>query len=296
MPCYRDLHLSFAILVILATALLLVGPAVAQFTNAICLSSFDWMTNSKGQNPCLVSAYLVGACVAGGCIVDALHHPHDRYLGPTADEQNPCQCSSVTYNTTSACALCQNGTVVNWSRWSLNCSTLHPGVFSPGVPGGTAVPQWAFQDVTTSDRFSLKLAEVVGDTPESTATQAQSTGSLSLTSTVALLSLMTQTQPATLTPAPVSSPASLMTQTQSAAMLTLTPVASTASSGGSKTETIVMSVAGGIVGVTLPVIAGVTYYIVNKRRSRIPPEPLPPSPNAVYTSGAPFGLLDASGA
>jgi len=35
-------------------------------SNATCLSSFDWAINSLNQSPCLVAAYLQGACFAGG--------------------------------------------------------------------------------------------------------------------------------------------------------------------------------------------------------------------------------------
>lgn len=87
------------------------------------------MTNGMNQNPCLVSAYLQGACNGGRMFlsyytshlqisnvqpefsVGALP-PDTHYTGPYADESNECQCSSVTYNTVSACGLCQNATII----------------------------------------------------------------------------------------------------------------------------------------------------------------------------------------
>ncbi|KAI9464345.1 hypothetical protein HD554DRAFT_2121705 [Boletus coccyginus] len=194
MAPYIDLHCLA--LAILAAGLLSVGPVgiLAQTSTAVCLPSFSWMDNSKNQNPCVVSAYLQGACNDGQFTVDPLPLS-THYTGPYADESNPCQCSSVTYNTMSACGLCQNRTIISWNVWDFNCSTVYPGVFAPGIPDGTAVPQWAFQDVTTSDLFNVTLAQSVGDTPESTASHTQSTGSLNPTPALASASLTPQTQP-----------------------------------------------------------------------------------------------------
>jgi hypothetical protein len=85
------------------------------------------MDNSKNQNPCVVSAYLQGACNDGRTFVSyyVFHSSNfqqeftvdplptgTHYTGPYADEQNACQCSSVTYNSVSACGLCQNRTII----------------------------------------------------------------------------------------------------------------------------------------------------------------------------------------
>jgi len=203
----------------------------------VTLVDFNWMSNSKNQNPCVVAAYLQGACNGGQFTVDPLPNG-THYTGPYGDEQNECQCSSVTYNTVSACGLCQNHTIVSWSSWDTNCTTVYPGVFPPGIPDGTAVPQWAFQDVTTSGLFNVTLAQSTGDNPESTASHAQSTGSAGATATAASASL---------TPAPTSS-----------------------ASSGSKTNT--GAIAGGVVGgvVGLALIAGAAIFFLRKRRSQIP--------------------------
>ncbi|KAF8119670.1 hypothetical protein EV363DRAFT_1196404 [Boletus edulis] len=142
----RNLLSSFAIL---ATALFFVAPVgiVAQSSEATCLSTFGWMNNSKGQSPCLVAAYLISVCNVAPFVVQSLP-PTFHYNGPYATGQSPCGCSSVTYNAFSACAICQNATETNWSLWSFNCSIVYPGSYPPGVPSGTAVPQWMFQDVT----------------------------------------------------------------------------------------------------------------------------------------------------
>ncbi|KAF8136781.1 hypothetical protein EV363DRAFT_1320525 [Boletus edulis] len=230
----RKLHWAS---LVLTTGLLSVGPVgtLAQTTAATCLSSFSWMFNSKNQSPCQVAAYLQGACNGGQFSIPALPNG-THYTGPYADEQNPCQCSSVTYNVISACGICQNHTIVNWSTWDFNCSTVYPGVFAPGVPDGTAVPQWAFQDLTTSNAFNASLAEAVGDNPESTASHPQSTGS----------TLSTSTASGTASSSPTSS--------------------------GSKSNTgaIAGGVVGGVIGVAL-IAAVVVFFMMKKKRSRIPP-------------------------
>ncbi|KAF8843546.1 hypothetical protein BDN67DRAFT_1008735, partial [Paxillus ammoniavirescens] len=193
--------LRWSSLAILATGLLFIGPTrvVAQTSNAVCLTSFNWMDNSKGQNPCLVAAYLQGACNGGQFSVDSLPVA-THYIGPTADEQNPCQCSTVTYTTISACGVCQNRTIIGWSSWDFNCSTVYPSIFPMDIPSGTAVPAWAYQDVVTSDLFNTTLAEVTGDNPESTATHVQSTGSVIASSTKAVSASLTPSPAVTATP------------------------------------------------------------------------------------------------
>ncbi|KAI9571583.1 hypothetical protein HD554DRAFT_2302235 [Boletus coccyginus] len=195
------------------------------------------MSNSKGQNPCVVSAYLEGACNDGQFTVAPLP-TSAHYAGPHADESNQCQCSSVTYNTISACGLCQDRAIIGWSIWDTNCTTVYPGVFMPGVPAGTAVPHWAFQDVTASDLFNVTLARSVGDNPESTAlNSAKSTGSVN----------------------PVSTVASASNNAESTG--SVYPVSRTATAGGA---------VGGVVGLAL--IAGVVvFFVMKKKRSQTSP-------------------------
>ncbi|KIM66885.1 hypothetical protein SCLCIDRAFT_1147853, partial [Scleroderma citrinum Foug A] len=84
--------------------------------------------NSKGQNPCLVAAYVCSMCSNSLATVDPLQ-PNHYFPGPTIDGANPCTCSSITYNLFAACTLCQNNTYLGtWGYWSTNCSTAYPGV------------------------------------------------------------------------------------------------------------------------------------------------------------------------
>ena len=170
---------AWSLLVVLAVAAVAPrGAVVAQSTDVSCLSSFGWvrffqfqdidpdpflrnnqMNNTKSQNPCLVAAYLQGACVGGGKHFSLLHRPQwhnqflavytvgslpvdDYYIGPYVDEANGCECNTVTYSLVSACGDCQNRTFercviltrldftgcsfsASWSSWSYNCSTIY---------------------------------------------------------------------------------------------------------------------------------------------------------------------------
>ncbi|KIJ16760.1 hypothetical protein PAXINDRAFT_168244 [Paxillus involutus ATCC 200175] len=239
-------NLRWSSLAILATGLFSIGPTrvVAQTSDAVCLSSFNWMDNSKGQNPCLITAYLQGACNGGQFQVDALPSG-SFYVGPTAAEQNPCQCSTVTYATISACALCQNQTYTSWSSWDFNCTTVYPLVFPVDIPSGTAIPAWAYQNVVTSDLFNATLAETTGDNPESTATHVQSTGS-AVTSTSAVSASLT------------GSPSVIATPT------------STSSSSKSNTGAIAGGVVGGVIALAA-IVGVISYLALKKKRSRVAP-------------------------
>ncbi|KAI6131916.1 hypothetical protein EV401DRAFT_326465 [Pisolithus croceorrhizus] len=81
--------------------------ATAQETSAVCLSQYDWMDNSKNQNPCLVAAYVQGVCWDGQFTVDALA-PGTHYIGPYGDNANACTCNTVTYSLLRACSICQS--------------------------------------------------------------------------------------------------------------------------------------------------------------------------------------------
>jgi len=79
-----------------------------------------------------------------------------------------CACSTVVYSLLSACSACQEGSIREWPVYSQNCTnTSSPdGVYSFTIPPGTAVPNWAYQKVTTSNRFDLVQARNAGEFPE----------------------------------------------------------------------------------------------------------------------------------
>jgi len=102
-------------------------------------------------------------------MVPALANELTYYQGPTVAQANPCACSSVFYSLLSACADCQSGKLLTWSAFKVNCNTVYPQIFVRGIPSGTAVPHWAYQNVTVEDGFNSTLAQMQLDAPESTA-------------------------------------------------------------------------------------------------------------------------------
>ena len=71
------------------------------------------MDNSRGQNPCLMTAYLNSACLADPTDAYVYSLPEDyHYSPPTIAIATPCQCSTVFYSMISACATCQDRTSV----------------------------------------------------------------------------------------------------------------------------------------------------------------------------------------
>ncbi|KAI6005670.1 hypothetical protein EDD15DRAFT_661020 [Pisolithus albus] len=263
-------HLGWSSLAILATGLLSMRPlrAAAQQTTASCLSQFSWMDNSKNQNPCLIAAYVQGACSGGQFTVDPLA-VNTHYVGPYVDEANACECNTVTYSLVSACAICQNRTYIAWSSWATNCSTVYTG-YPENVPSGTAIPQWAYQDVSSTDDFNATLAELTGDSPESTAAVSQSTATSLPTSTTSTSAI------ASVTPAP---------------SLSTTPSPQSASKS-SNTGAIVGGAVGGVVG--LAAIVGLaTWLFLRHRRKASAPDAMdggvpPPGTGSMYMASSSF--------
>jgi len=214
--------------------------AEAQSSTVQCLPVFAWMNNSRIQNPCLVSAYLQGVCTGGAFTVNPL--PLDtHYTGPTLDNVNDCQCSTVTYSVVSACGVCQNRSIVAWSLWKDNCTGHGPFILSypESIPSGTAVPAWAYLDVTTSDFFNPAIAESDDTAPESSDRASTSTSTVTSSGS----SLATTTLLAPSQTSPVSG--NIATHTQSN----------------------VGAIAGGVVGgvVVLGIIAGlVAFFLMRK--------------------------------
>ncbi|KAJ7680650.1 hypothetical protein DFH06DRAFT_425574 [Mycena polygramma] len=151
-------------------ALALAGTSAGQpSTNASCSASFAWADNSRGQSPCLVAAYLGSVCNSDGLFIVPGLATGGLYEGPTLAQANACGCSSVFYSLLGACADCQSADIQPWSKFNENCNTVYPQIFVGNIPPGTAVPHWAYQNVTAEDGFNSTLAQTQLDAPESTA-------------------------------------------------------------------------------------------------------------------------------
>ncbi|KAH9928436.1 uncharacterized protein BXZ73DRAFT_102277 [Epithele typhae] len=135
-------------------------------TNATCSSEFDWMNNSKGQSPCLITAWLWSPCFFPESFVPALA-PGGLYGGPiSTSESNLCECNTVAFATIAACGICQGrgDGVIPWSAYDRFCTdTAAVSKYPFNVPSGTEIPAWAFQDVTENNALDVDAAKAVAE-------------------------------------------------------------------------------------------------------------------------------------
>jgi len=152
----------------------LVPTVLSQHTEAVCnITSLSWTFNSLGQSPCLVAAYMLNPCSTDGDVDVPTSGPGQHYA--LDDGANPCQCNSVSYSLLSACASCQEGEIDSWTDYTDNCTQVYPdGQYGFAIPAGTAVPKWAYQLVTGTNRFNLSEAQITGDKPENLTTTTSS--------------------------------------------------------------------------------------------------------------------------
>ncbi|KAF7293863.1 hypothetical protein HMN09_01182400 [Mycena chlorophos] len=125
----------------------------AEQTQAQCDSSFNWSYNSAGMSPCLLTAYLWGACFSNTWNVPALTQPN-QYTNPNSTTANLCTCSWASYNVISACTACQlvDSGIQTWAAYSQNCGSFLSKTYWPSnvqVPGNVTIPYWAGTDPTT---------------------------------------------------------------------------------------------------------------------------------------------------
>ncbi|KAG2041608.1 hypothetical protein BDR03DRAFT_669108 [Suillus americanus] len=238
---------AWSLVVVLAAAAALV-PRGAFAQNAACLSSFGWMNNSLGQDPCLVASYLQSACTP---MMAGPLPPGYIYSAPSAATANPCECSTVTYSMLSACADCQNAGYLNWSAWSTSCTQTSIREYPMDIPAGTKVPSWAYLNVAGG--FDPVAAQNNGDLPESTATSVQTTITVTYSTTIS---------------ASLTSMSTSLTSSSGAATGSSTTPASDSTS--SNVGAIAGGVVGGIAGAAA-IIGLATWYFVKRRRSSTTP-------------------------
>ncbi|KAG1756665.1 uncharacterized protein EDB91DRAFT_1261638 [Suillus paluster] len=215
---------AWSLIVVLAAAAIVPRGAFAQTSNATCVSGFDWMNNTLQQNPCTVAAYLESVCWGGDFSIYPLP-AGTHYAAPEVTEANACECSTVVYSLISACGDCQNRTFL---RYPYN------------IPSGTLVPNWAYLNVTSgSGTFDATLAQADGDSPESSATTAQSTGTATHSTTVS-------------------------------GSLTTPPTTATGSSATSNVGAIAGGVIGGVVGLAAIVGLAAWFFVKRRRSSKAP--------------------------
>ncbi|TCD71047.1 hypothetical protein EIP91_000546 [Steccherinum ochraceum] len=133
--------LAWASFTLLDKSAILLG--VAQTSNVTaCIPEDTWMSNTSGQTPCLIAAWLYKPC-SDGVSVSIDGHPGNTWsFAPPS-----------------------GGSVSDWAQ------SISP------IPNETSVPHWAYLDVTTSGTFNTTIAQAdsMKDLPESTALPSTST-------------------------------------------------------------------------------------------------------------------------
>ncbi|KAI0250831.1 hypothetical protein BJV78DRAFT_1282904 [Lactifluus subvellereus] len=252
--------------------LLLSGIVVARIDAPACIQTWQWTFNSLGQNPCLVSAYLLATCSGGSSVIPPLD-PGNWY-SVFANDGNLCVCNTVAYSLLSACGACQQDTWTTWSQYSLNCTnTMRPvSSFPNPVPSGTRVPQWALLDVTFENNWSISKSFAVGDSPELTPGMVISPSSASSTSPTPT--------PTPTTPSPTPTTPSPTSTTHSPTPTTPSPTPTHSSSSN------VGATAGGVIGgVAAIAVAGLAIlFWLRRKRSQ-------GSSTAFVVDGAPQPLM-----
>ncbi|KIJ53651.1 hypothetical protein M422DRAFT_25476 [Sphaerobolus stellatus SS14] len=144
-----------------------------QASSPIKCTTDKWTLNSEGLTPCLVASSLQAPCGGGKWNIDPLPNNTIIYSGPKAGESNPCSCSTVVYSLVSACAACQGDGFITWEQWSTNClqADTTEGTFPLTLPGGIAVPSWAYLSVNDTVTWDAARAQNFASTnpTESTA-------------------------------------------------------------------------------------------------------------------------------
>ncbi|KAI0297408.1 hypothetical protein BC826DRAFT_165704 [Russula brevipes] len=244
-----------SVLATLTLLFLFPGFTIAPIVAPSCTASsgWNWIYNTRNQNPCTVAAYLGGRCNQGSFTVRPvqLGYTYSASGGLTGDSLY-CTCNTVMYSLLSACAGCQGAIWESWSWYSSNCTKRSVSWFPYDVPIGTSVPQWALVDVTAAFEgdWNADKSRAVGDYPEIPAGAFITTSATVSTSTS--LHRPTSTSLYRPTSTPLYQPNSTGDTTSSTKKKT---------NGG--------AVAGGVVaGVTCIGIAG-AVYIYCRRQSRV---------------------------
>jgi len=143
-------------------------PAMCNFVGS------GWKDNSLGQDPCAVVTALETSCLGGGSLytIRSITGPADTYHPPQPNMTSDltCECDTVTYSLYMACSSCQGGSISSWTTWSANCNNVTLAGYPHTIPQGTAIPRWAFYDITSlpGETYNDTVAMAIGDEPEET--------------------------------------------------------------------------------------------------------------------------------
>ncbi|KAF8911956.1 hypothetical protein CPB84DRAFT_1957623 [Gymnopilus junonius] len=221
-------------------------------SNVSCLPFYNWTSNSQGQTPCQVASSLLAICNNATFPVEPLPDS-SHYLGPSLQDANACQCSTVTYSLMSACGACQGRTYLSWSVWSEDCPTVYISSFPEPLPAGVAVPGWAYLDVTAEDNFDQTNAKKDSNATESTAVPSPTSSSSGSPAKTSSVPLTASSHP--ITPSAVPSVSASVSASTS----------STQAFSEKRANAVGGGVIGGLFGVVI-IFASLYWYIYRRRR------------------------------
>jgi len=144
--------------------------AAQNVQTAQCLPGWEWNQNSLGQDPCAVATILDSYCRSDPGYTYVKLNASEWYGPPSMTHEGDlaCDCDTVMYSLTMACSTCQDGIAYGWDSWIPQCNTVLISDYSGNIPQGTAIPHWAFYNVTllNNQEFDNLVAESIGRNPE----------------------------------------------------------------------------------------------------------------------------------
>jgi hypothetical protein len=144
--------------VILLTAILIPEAWAQTTTEATCAAGNDWNKNSLGQDPCTIGSMLDASCRGLAVYTYPPLNATEYYLPPRTNHTGDimCDCNTVMYSLYMACAACQGGEYYPWPTYITQCTSgVMISQYPVDIAQGTAVPHWAYTDITVNDVFSV---------------------------------------------------------------------------------------------------------------------------------------------
>ncbi|KAF9647144.1 hypothetical protein BDM02DRAFT_3129933 [Thelephora ganbajun] len=146
---------SRSLLAHISLALALGMGVSAQVQMAQCLSGWEWNRNHLDQDPCTVGSILDAACRGRAEYNYQKLNKTEYYVPPSKNHTGDvtCDCNTMMYR---------------WETWATACDTVYITQYPVDIPQGTAVPRWAFYNVTllAGEKYDDNNAKNIGRDPE----------------------------------------------------------------------------------------------------------------------------------
>ncbi|CAE6416973.1 unnamed protein product [Rhizoctonia solani] len=230
---------------IVAVALFLVPAISVPSTSAVCVVH-TWTLNSRGQNPCLVAAYLNAPCTPDNVIDVPSLGEGEGGITLSMHLRLTFVYATRWYGTFFRLVLYVKGEFPSgiWRQWRAPCldNMVNVGKYPVSLPAGVSVPSWAYYDFTATGIFNHITASQQSGPESSAISGPTSTDSLAPT----LVSTATGANGSTSIPNPNKSQ----------------------SGSSSTTGAIIGGVVGGVLGIGL--LGLIAFVIVRKRKPEAP--------------------------